>query len=87
MKAMQYSQKWLRQRKFLLVLPALVIPFVTMAFWALGGGKGASIEGHATAKNGGFNLQLPGIHFLTPLKRTSIPISVCQLPKRITARR
>ncbi|WP_429380213.1 conjugative transposon protein TraM [Mucilaginibacter sp. UYCu711] len=28
-----------KQRKFLLVLPLLVIPFITMAFWALGGGK------------------------------------------------
>jgi hypothetical protein len=28
-----------KQRKFFLVLPLLVIPFMTMAFWALGGGK------------------------------------------------
>ncbi|MGF7072342.1 conjugative transposon protein TraM [Mucilaginibacter sp. 3215] len=28
-----------KQRKFLLVLPLMVIPFMTMAFWALGGGK------------------------------------------------
>ncbi|MGY3211896.1 conjugative transposon protein TraM [Mucilaginibacter sp. HD30] len=28
-----------KQRKFLLVLPLLVLPFMTMAFWALGGGK------------------------------------------------
>jgi len=28
-----------KQRKFMLVLPLLVIPFLTMAFWALGGGK------------------------------------------------
>jgi hypothetical protein len=27
------------QRKFYLILPLLVIPFLTMAFWALGGGK------------------------------------------------
>lgn len=29
-----------RKKKLLLVLPLLVIPFLTMAFWALGGGKG-----------------------------------------------
>lgn len=29
-----------RKRKLLLVLPVLVIPFMTAAFWALGGGKG-----------------------------------------------
>jgi hypothetical protein len=28
-----------KQRKFLMVLPLLVIPFLTMAFWALGGGR------------------------------------------------
>lgn len=31
-----------KQRKFLLVLPLLVIPFLTMAFWALGGGQSPS---------------------------------------------
>ncbi|OCX54339.1 hypothetical protein BEL04_08765 [Mucilaginibacter sp. PPCGB 2223] len=30
-----------KQRKFYLMLPLLVIPFLTMAFWALGGGKTA----------------------------------------------
>lgn len=33
------SQATLRKRKMLLVYPLLVIPFLTMAFWALGGGK------------------------------------------------
>lgn len=28
-----------KQRKFLMVLPLLIIPFLTMAFWALGGGE------------------------------------------------
>lgn len=28
-----------KQRKFYLILPLLVIPFLTMGFWALGGGK------------------------------------------------
>lgn len=31
--------KNVKQRKLLLVLPLLVIPFLTMGFWALGGGK------------------------------------------------
>jgi|GEM_PF-1674073 len=30
-----------KKRQLLLVLPLLVLPFITMAFWALGGGKGA----------------------------------------------
>ncbi|MEE1946399.1 conjugative transposon protein TraM [Pedobacter sp. KR3-3] len=33
------SEQFLRKRKFLLVLPFLALPFITLAFWALGGGK------------------------------------------------
>ena len=36
----KHSAKFLRQRKMMLVLPVLIIPFVTMGFWALGGGQG-----------------------------------------------
>ncbi|HWW43125.1 conjugative transposon protein TraM [Pedobacter sp.] len=35
-----HSKAYLNHRKFLLVIPFLVVPFVTMGFWALGGGKG-----------------------------------------------
>jgi conjugative transposon TraM protein len=52
------SQKMLRQRKFLLVLPLLIIPFLTMAFWALGGGKNSAEVG--TSDSQGLNLELPG---------------------------
>lgn len=46
-----------RKRKALLVLPLLVIPFLTMAFWAMGGGK---TEDDATKeKEEGINLLLP----------------------------
>jgi conjugative transposon TraM protein len=53
-----YSPKFLRQRKMMLVLPALVIPFITMAFWALGGGQGNTNISLAEDKQG-LNLQLP----------------------------
>jgi len=53
----QISQKMKRQRKFLLVLPLLIIPFLTMAFWALGGGKVTATE---NTGNAGLNLELPG---------------------------
>jgi conjugative transposon TraM protein len=36
----KHSAQLLRKRKFLLVLPMLVLPFVTLAFWSLGGGTG-----------------------------------------------
>ncbi|NTS41933.1 conjugative transposon protein TraM [Flavisolibacter sp. BT320] len=46
-----------RKRKALLVLPLLVIPFLTMAFWAMGGGK-TETDG-TKEKEEGINLQLP----------------------------
>jgi hypothetical protein len=54
------SPKFLRQRKFLMVLPLLVVPFITMAFWALGGGK---IDESRRLENEtkGLNMELPGI--------------------------
>lgn len=53
-----HSPKFLRQRKMMLALPVLVIPFVTMAFWALGGGQGNANKNLAENKQG-LNLQLP----------------------------
>jgi conjugative transposon TraM protein len=53
----QHSEKFLRKRKFLLVLPVLIIPFLTMAFWAAGGGK-ESAKLTATAGQG-LNTKLP----------------------------
>jgi len=57
MSSVQRSQAFLRKRKMMLVLPLLVIPFLTMAFWALGGGKAK--EQTATVKQQGLNLNLP----------------------------
>lgn len=51
------SAVFLRRRKMVLVLPALVIPFITMAFWALGGGQGSDQKNQTI--NTGLNLQLP----------------------------
>jgi conjugative transposon TraM protein len=53
-----HSAKFLRQRKMMLVLPVLIIPFVTMGFWALGGGQGLAMNNLAD-NNKGLNLQLP----------------------------
>lgn len=57
MKHVQQSQAFLRKRKMMLVLPLLVIPFLTMAFWALGGGGGKQTS-TASAQTG-LNLNLP----------------------------
>jgi hypothetical protein len=42
----------------LLVLPLMLIPFITLAFWALGGGKGTADKNQSNT-NAGLNLQLP----------------------------
>jgi len=53
-----HSQKFLRQRKFLMVLPLLVLPFMTLMFWLLGGGKVNNAD--AQQAQNGLNMQLPG---------------------------
>ena len=50
------SAQFLRKRKFYLALPLLMLPFVTLAFWAMGGGKDKSED---LKTNTGLNLQLP----------------------------
>jgi hypothetical protein len=47
--------KNVKQRKMMLMLPVLVIPFLTMGFWALGGGKGKKTN----EVTKGLNLELP----------------------------
>ena len=57
----QHTPQFLRKCKFLLVLPLLVLPFVTLLFWTGGGGKG-----HAMAKEPlptGLNTELPDAQF------------------------
>ncbi len=56
----QHSIKFLRQRKFLLALPVLAVPFITLAFWALGGGKGSDAQAAQGNTQTGLNLELPG---------------------------
>jgi conjugative transposon TraM protein len=52
--------KSVKEQRLLLLLPLLVIPFLTMAFWALGGGRGKA-ESNVSAK--GLNLKLPDAKF------------------------
>lgn len=57
MKSEQRSQAFLRKRKMMIVLPLLVIPFLTMAFWTLGGGKDSQSKN--SIQTAGLNLNLP----------------------------
>lgn len=57
MKNVMQTQTELRKRKMMLVLPLMVIPFLTLAFWSLGGGKGNNEQTTNVAQ--GLNAQLP----------------------------
>lgn len=47
-----------RKRKFMVMLPVLALPFVTLIFWALGGGRVDDAQAGEN-KMAGFNLNLP----------------------------
>nr|MBD3623430.1 hypothetical protein [Sunxiuqinia sp.] len=55
------SPKVQRQRKFLLVLPLLILPFMTLMFWSLGGGKAGNVDPQPPVDKG-FNMKLPGAY-------------------------
>ncbi len=52
----QHSEQFLRKRRMLLILPLLILPFITFGFWQLGGGKG-EVQQRAAIK--GMNITLP----------------------------
>jgi conjugative transposon TraM protein len=63
METKMHSPKFLRQRKFLMVLPLMAIPFLIAIFAALGGGKGDQSGSSAAQPQIGLNLKLPDAHF------------------------
>ncbi len=63
METKTHSQQFLRKRKFLLFLPLLVLPFATLLFWALGGGKGTDVQAGQQTVKGGLNMNLPDANF------------------------
>ncbi|GAA0537189.1 conjugative transposon protein TraM [Chitinophaga japonensis] len=52
------SEKFLRERKFMTVLPLLMVPFLTLIFWSMGGGKGKG-KGVAVVEVNELNTRLP----------------------------
>lgn len=59
MKTTTQSPQFLRKRKFLIVLPLLVLPFLTLLFWALGGGGASDVKAQQNASKQGLNMELP----------------------------
>jgi len=62
METVKYSPAFLRKRKMMIILPLLALPFVTMVFWALGGGGASAINVKQTSIEKGLNLQVPNAH-------------------------
>jgi conjugative transposon TraM protein len=58
---MKHTEKFLKQRKFMLMLPVLALPFITLLFWALGGGKGSEVQAMPVSE--GLNAKLPDAQF------------------------
>lgn len=56
MEQQNLSEKELKQRRFQLVLPLICIPFLTLMFWIMGGGKTEKV---IASQNGGLNVNLP----------------------------
>ncbi|QQL50153.1 conjugative transposon protein TraM [Mucilaginibacter ginkgonis] len=57
-----HTPEFLKERKFLVMIPLLVLPFLTLAFWALGGGKQRSFN-DSIQPNQGLNTSLPQANF------------------------
>ncbi|WP_199119263.1 conjugative transposon protein TraM [Pedobacter sp. ASV28] len=55
---MKNVSKEKREQRFLLMVPILVLPFVTLAFWFLGGGKGNELN-KDNVQTGGLKIELP----------------------------
>jgi conjugative transposon TraM protein len=59
MKQKTHSEKYLRHRKFLMVVPLLTLPFITMIFYVMGGGRGTQAGATTLSTSYGLNMQLP----------------------------
>lgn len=62
MQSVIQSPAYLKKRKFLMILPLLVLPFIVLLFFSMDGGQGNRVS--EAAKAGGLNLQLPDAHFI-----------------------
>jgi hypothetical protein len=69
----QQSAETLQKRKFLMVLPLLILPFVTLAFWSLGGGKN-TMPTSISENQSGFNMDLPAAKFDKSEKQDKLSI-------------
>jgi conjugative transposon TraM protein len=66
-----HTAQFLKKRKFLLMLPLLTVPFITLAFWSMGGGTVTKQE--TGTQQTGLNKELPGAQLSTdPVDKMSL---------------
>jgi Conjugative transposon, TraM len=61
------------QKKFLLVLPLLILPFVLFVFWVLGGGKEKD-DSSVRPSVAGLNVKLPDPHFKKGAEKSKLTL-------------
>jgi conjugative transposon TraM protein len=61
--SIEHSQQFLKRRKFVTMVPLIVVPFMTVVFWLLGGGSGGVVA--AASVKPGLNTQLPDANMKT----------------------
>jgi Conjugative transposon, TraM len=72
-KHFKVTKKMTMKKKFLLVLPLLVLPFVLFVFWVLGGGKDSDNPEIRTGV-AGLNVKLPDPHFKKGAEKSKLSL-------------
>jgi len=78
-----HTDEFLRKRKFFMAIPVLILPFMTMAFWALGGGKDAA-KAKKIIPEHGIDMILPSAQFKD--KKAKDKMAVYQAAGKDTAK-
>jgi conjugative transposon TraM protein len=73
MQSLQYSPRFLKHRKFLLILPVIILPFLIFLFVLLGGGKDPS-TGLSHPQAAGLNTHLPDAHFKKGAEKSKLSL-------------
>jgi conjugative transposon TraM protein len=73
MESIHYSPRFLKHRKFMLVLPLIILPFLIILFIILGGGKDPS-TGFSSQPPSGLNARLPDAHFKKGAEKSKLSV-------------
>lgn len=68
-----HNEAFLKKRKFYMIVPVLILPFLTMAFWALGGGRDTFNQKDIVPERG-IDLALPSAQFKDSKQKDKLDI-------------